>query len=146
MPAIHRMITINASVEKVFRFMTSPENWTCYVTGLTRVENFSTEAVNQGTTYTWEYRMMGITMKGTGTVTEFRENEVFAMKMTGAMPVSEHYTFSQAGESTELIMKMNYELPGRVLEKIASSSFVEKINQKEARNILEKIKLFCEEL
>jgi ligand-binding SRPBCC domain-containing protein len=146
MVTIKRTIVINAPVAKVFNFMTDPDNWTRYVTSLNSVSNFSTETLEQGTTYSWEYRMLGVKMNGTGTVTELSKNAVFAMKMAGTMPVSEHYTFSPTGDATELAMEMTYELPVKILEKIASSSIVEKLNQKEAQNILEKIKVFCEEL
>lgn len=146
MATIKRTITIDAPVEKVFNFMTTPDNWTRYVNSLTNVGDFSSDALAPGTTFTWEYRMLGVKMHGTGTVTEFLKNRVFAMKMAGTVPVSEHYTFTPSGDATELAMAMTYELPAKVLEKIASSSIAEKLNQKEAQNVLEKIKVFCEDL
>ena len=146
MATIKRTIIINAPVEKVFSFMTTPDNWTRYVTSLTSVSDFSSEILEPGTTFIWEYRMLGVKMHGTGVVTDNMKNAVFGTKMAGTVPVSEHYTFTPSGDDTELAIEITYELPAKVLEKIANSSIVEKLNQKEALNILEKIKVFCEEL
>ena len=35
-------------------------------------------------------------------------------------------------------------MPGKVLEKIASSALAEKLNKREVENVLAKIKIFCE--
>lgn len=146
MATIKRTIMIDAPVEKVFSFMTTPDNWTRYITSLTSVGNLSSETLEPGTTFTWEYRMLGVKMHGTGTITDNVKNAVFGTKMAGTVPVREHYTFTPSGNATELAMEITYELPAKVLEKIASSSLAEKLNQKEALNILEKIKVFCEEM
>ncbi len=145
MASIRRTIIINAPVEKVFSFMTTPGNWTRYVTSLSGVSNFSTEILEQGTTYTWEYRMLGVKMHGTGTITQYAKNTAFGMKMAGTIPINEQYRFTPSGNGTELAMEITYELPAKIFEKIASISVVEKLNQREAQNILEKIQLFCEE-
>lgn len=146
MPTIKEKITINAPVDKVFGFMTTPDNWTEYVTSLTNVSDISSAGLEPGTTFTWEYRMLGVKLSGTGTITDNAKNAVFGMKMTGAVPISEYYIFTPSGDDTELAIEITYELPGKVLEKIANSRIVEKLNQREAINVLEKIKLFCEEL
>ena len=146
MATIKEKITINAPVDKVFGFMTSPENWTKYVTSLTNVSDFSSAGLEHGTTFTWEYRMLGVKLSGTGIITDNAKNRAFGMKMTGAVPMSEYYTFAHSGDNTDLTVEINYELPGKVLEKIANSRIVEKLNQREAMNVLEKIKVLCEEL
>src|SRR6266704_6890903 len=146
MATITEKITINAPVGKVFGFVTSPGNWTEYVTSLTNVSDISSAGLEPGTTFTWEYRMLGVKLNGTGSVTDNAKNSAFGMKMTGTVPISEYYTFAPAGNGTELSIKVTYELPGKVLEKIANSRVVEKLNQREALNVLEKIKVFCEEM
>ena len=146
MATIKEKITINAPVEKVFGFVTSPDNWTEYVTSLTNVSDLSSAGLEPGTTFTWEYRMLGVKLSGKGSVTENMKNSAFGMKMTGAVPMSEHYTFTPSGSATELAIEITYEMPGKVLEKIANSRIVEKLNQREAMNVLEKIKVFCEEM
>lgn len=69
MANITRTIVIKAPVEKVFGFVTYPDNWTKYVTSLVDVRDVSSKGVEKGTTFAWQYRMLGINFGGKGTVT-----------------------------------------------------------------------------
>ena len=144
MPTINDSIRINAPVDKVFDYVTSPENWTQYVSSLTDVTNISSPGLEPGTTFTWEYKMLGIRLHGTGAVTENVANQSFAMRMESAVPFREHYRFIPVDSGTELSVTIEYEMPNKVLETIASA-VAEKLNRREAQNILDKIKTLVEE-
>jgi len=144
MPSIEEKIIINAPLAKVFAFVTNPENWTEYVTSLTEVSDVSSPALEPGTTFSWEYRMLGVKLHGTGSVTENVHNAIFALRMEGATRIKEHYSFSAVDGATKLIARIEYKMPGQVLEKIASSALAEKLNRREVENVLAKIKIFCE--
>ncbi len=147
MATITRKVSINAPVEKVFQFVTSPDNWTKYVTSLTDVSDISSRAVEAGTTFVWEYRMLGMNFRGKGQVTENVRNKSFAMRMEGNFPIQENYSFASAnGGRTDMTIEIRYDIPGKILSTITKSSVVEKLNQKEADGVLEKIKTFCEEM
>ena len=60
--------------------------------------------------------------------------------------MTEKYAMREVDGVTVLGVTINYQMPGKVLEKIANSSLVEKLNLREADNILAKVKLLCEEL
>lgn len=147
MARITKKITINSPVEKVFQFVTSPDNWTKYVTSLTNVHDISSQNVEPGTTFSWEYRMLGMTFGGKGRVTENVKNSKFGMKMEGGFPIQEDYVFTSAdGKGTDLTVEISYDIPGRIMSTVSKSSVVEKLNQKEADGVLDKIKTLCEEL
>ncbi|HEY6873019.1 MAG TPA: SRPBCC family protein [Geobacteraceae bacterium] len=146
MPTIEQKIMINAPLAKVYSFITNASNWTEYVASLTEVSNVSSPGLEPGTTFDWEYRMMGVKLSGTGRVTENEFRKSFAMRMEGTIPMTEHYTLREQDGATELAIRIEYQMPGRVLEKIANSKLVEKLNQREGENVLEKIRLLCEEL
>ena len=146
MAVIREKIVINAPLEKVFGFLTTPENWTRYVTSLTEVSELSSEKIEPGTSFSWEYRMLGVKLHGTGSVTELEVNRLFGLRMGGSIPIAEHYTFAEVTAGTELAVEISYEMPWKVLELVANSSIVERLNQKEAISVLEKIKMLCEEL
>ncbi len=146
MASIIRKITIGAPIEKVFSFVTEPENWTKYVTSLMDVRDLTSRAVEKGTTFTWKYRMLGMDFGGKGTVTENVQNEKFGMKMEGGFPITENYAFRKVDGGTELTVEVIYETPGRIMQAVSKSGLVEKLNQKEADAVLEKIKILCEEL
>ena len=146
MPIIEQKITINAPLAKVYNFVTTASNWTEYVTSLTEVSNVSSPGLEPGTTFDWEYRMLGVKLSGTGRVTENEFQKSFGMRMEGTIPMSEHYTLREQDGVTELAIRIDYQMPGKVLEKIANSKLVEKLNKREGENVLGKIKLLCEEL
>ncbi len=146
MARISKKININSSVDKVFQFVTSPDNWTKYVTSLTNVRDISSQKAEPGTTFSWEYRMLGMTFGGKGKVTENVKNSKFGMKMEGGFPIQENYTFTPANGGTDLTVEISYDIPGKIMKTISKSSVVEKLNQKEADGVLEKIKTLCEEL
>ena len=144
MAKIIKKIVINAPAEKVFGFVTSPDNWTRYVTSLTDVRDISSMKVEAGTIFKWTYRMLGINFHGRGHVTENVKNKRFGLKMEGSMPIIETYIFTPVDGGTELSVEIQYEMPGKIMGTIANKGLIEKINKKEADAVLGKIKLFCE--
>ena len=145
MATITRKIKINAPLEKVFQFVVSPDNWTKYVTSLVDVRDMSSPTVEKGSTFVWKYRMLGMDFGGKGTVTENVKNEKFGMKMEGGFPIMENYGFQSFDGGTELTVEVIYETPSKIMQAVSKSGLVEKLNQKEADGVLEKIKILCEE-
>ncbi len=145
MATITRKIKIGAPVERVFQFVVSPDNWTKYVTSLVDVRDVSSPKVEKGTTFTWKYRMLGMDFGGKGTVTENVSNEKFGMKMEGGFPITENYGFQKVDGGMELTVQVIYETPSRIMQAVSKTGLVEKLNQKEADAVLEKIKIMCEE-
>jgi len=145
MAKVSKKISINAPVSKVFNFITSPDNWTKYVTSLVDVKDVSSDDVKPGTTFRWTYRMLGMNFHGKGQVTENIRNKKFGMKMEGSFPITETYNFNSDDKGTELSVEVEYEMPGKIMSVVANKGLVEKINKKEAENVLDKIKLLCEE-
>ena len=146
MANVEKKVVIKAPVAKVFGFVTNPENWTTYVTSLVDVRNVSSQTAEKGTTFNWTYRMLGMNFHGRGIVTENTKNKRFGLKMEGSFPITESYAFSQTDEGTELSIEVQYEMPGKIMNVVAKKGLVEKINKKESENVLNKIKLLCEEM
>ena len=128
--------------------MTSPVNWTRYVTSLTDVRDISSPTVESGTTFVWEYRMLGINFSGKGHVTENVKNSKFGMKMEGRFPIQESYIVHSIEWRRHGPCRRDQVRDPRKdsMSTVSKSSVVEKLNQKEADGVLEKIKTFCEEL
>jgi ligand-binding SRPBCC domain-containing protein len=139
-----KSIKINAPVERVFDYVTSPENWTTYVTSLVDVRNVSDESPRAGTTFEWTYRMLGLNFDGRGSVVEFEKNRKFAMAMEGSFPIRETFVFEEDSGVTTIRFDIKYDVPGKVLGVISNSSVVEKMNKKEAAAVLNKVKDICE--
>jgi hypothetical protein len=90
--------------------------------------------------------MMGMNFHGRGHVTENTKNKKFGLKMEGSFPITESYTFLPTEKGTELSIEVQYEMPGKIMSVVANKGLMEKINKKEADNVLSKIKLLCEAL
>lgn len=145
MPVISQSIEIKAPVGKVFDYVTSPENWTRYVTSLVDVTDLSEDSPKKGSTFSWVYKMMGIKFAGTGTVSNYEKDKSFGLLLEGKHTIKEAYEFADKGSgASELKINIEYEVPGGVLRVIANSSIVEKLNNIEAQQVLDKIKTFCE--
>lgn len=146
MAHVKRSIIIDSPVAKVFDFVTNPDNWTRYVTSLIDVRNVSNDVPVSGTTFKWVYRMLGMNFSGKGRVMDYDKNRKFIMRMEGAFPITETYLFSKEDNGTKLAVEIDYEVPGKVLGVVANRLAVEKMNQKEAAAVLEKVKALCEAL
>ncbi len=144
MAKIERKISINCAVEKVYAFVTDPGNWTKYVTSLVDVRDISSNDVAPGTTFKWTYRMLGINFHGKGQITENVRNKRFCMRLEGNFPIQETYIFSKSENGTELSVQIEYEVPGKIMTVVANKGIIERLNKKEAENVLGKIKILCE--
>ena len=141
---VSKSVKINASVQKVFDYVTDPAHWTSFVTSLVDIRDLSNGLPEKGTTFQWTYRMLGINFEGNGNVVEYERNKKFGMEMDGAFPIRETYRFEHDTKTTVLSVDIEYEVPGKVLGVIANKLVVERVNMKEAEAVLKKIKAICE--
>ena len=141
---ISMSIKINAPLQKVFTYVTTPENWPRFVTSLVDIRNLSTKSVRAGTKFEWTYRMLGVNLEGKGKVIEYTQDKYFSMEMGGAFPMREVYHFKGNSKVTTLELELQYEVPGKVLGAIANRLVVEKLNKKEAAAVIKKVKDLCE--
>jgi anaerobic magnesium-protoporphyrin IX monomethyl ester cyclase len=137
-------IKIKTPIRKVFNYVTSPENWTRFVTSLVDIRNVSSNALKAGTTFEWTYRMLGVNFDGKGRVIEYQKDKKFVMEMKGAFPIREVYHFKSERKATVLKLEIQYEIPGKLLGVIANRLVIEKLNKKEAAAVIKKVKDLCE--
>lgn len=144
MSEIKQSIVINAPVSKVFEFVTNPANWPRYVTNLMDVKDMSPDIPAKGSTFTYQYKIMGFKVEGKGTVTENVKDKSFVLSFESVVPIKESYDFVDRGNgTTEFFFNLQYEVPGQILA-VANKLLIEKLNTIEAKNVLQKIKAECE--
>lgn len=144
MSEIKQSIVINAPVSKVFEFVTNPANWPRYVTNLMDVKDMSPDIPAKGSTFTYQYKIMGFKVEGKGTVTENIKDKSFVLSFESVVPIKENYDFVDRGNgTTEFFFNLQYEVPGQILA-VANKLLIEKLNTIEAKNVLQKIKAECE--
>lgn len=79
MPEIKQSIVIKAPVSKVFELVTDPTNWPRYVTNLVDVKDMSPDIPARGSTFTYQYKIMGMKFEGKGTVIENVADKSFGL-------------------------------------------------------------------
>ncbi len=145
MSTVSKSVVIMAPVSKVFAIVTNPDNWIRYVTNLVDVTNRSPDLPAKGATFDWEYKMVGIKLHGSGSVVENRKDTNFGLLMEGKFPIRETYVFKDLGDSTtELKVTVEFELPGEILKMFENTGLMTKMNELEAKSVLEKIQALCE--
>lgn len=144
MSIIKQSVVIEAPVSKVFEFVTNPANWPRYVTNLMDVKDMSPDIPAKGSTFTYQYKMMGFNFEGKGSIAENVKDKSFSLSFESVVPIKESYDFVDMGDgTTEFFFTLEYEVPGKLLA-IANTLLIEKLSVIETKNILEKIKVECE--
>lgn len=145
MTTISRSVKINAPVGRVFNVVTTPDNWTKYVTSLVAVNHLSKDAPAMGSRFRWEYKMMGVRFNGNGEVTENVRNKRFGLSMKGKATISEGYDFIRNEDgTTTLKILIEHDMHSDLLNKVMDNALIRKLNNIESGNVLKKIKAMCE--
>lgn len=138
MRSIHRSIDIDAPVERVFEFVTDPNNLPGVWPNLQTVRNV--EAKDGGVRdYDWEYKMAGIHFHGHAHATVESPNEYLEVKNDGGIPSTFHWHCEPKGGGTCLLLDVDYRLPVAVIGKLAEAA-IAKINERDADRLLSNIK------
>jgi uncharacterized membrane protein len=88
--------------------------------------------------------MMGVKFDGTSEYLEVVPNQRMNVKNTGGIPSTFDYRYVDDGGKTRVTMVVDYEVPGKLLGKIADRLVVERVNANAAENVLANLKAICE--
>jgi carbon monoxide dehydrogenase subunit G len=124
MAKVERSIIINAPVEKVFSYISDPNNELEAIPSITDVRDIKGEGVGQR--WSWSYKMVGITFKGESEVIESIPNQRHVHKSTGGIASTWTYTFSPEDGGTRLGVMVEYTVPVPVLGKVGERMVLQK--------------------
>ncbi len=138
MATVNKSITINAPIEKVFKYTTDqtnlPEIWPSLV------ENEVIERLpNGGTKSRSIYKMAGIRFDITSEVTEFIPNQRAVSRTKGGVEAEIIWEYQSEGEATKVTFRGEYTVPIPLLGKLAEA-FIVKQNENEAETLLANLK------
>ena len=143
MPRISQKITINAPVEKVFEYISNPENtleWWPNVTGL---RDMTGSGENQS--WTFDYKMMGLHFASKAKVTRSRLNTERRVESKGGMEANWDWYFNRVDGGTQLRWVIDYTIPIPVLGKVGELFMIQR-NKRVARFAMTSIKRRMEAL
>lgn len=142
MASVSESIRIERPVEAVFEFLDDPRNHAeitpslASVSGIERLEN-------GGKRVEHTYEMVGISLSGVLTERVHEENERMVFEMDGDLTGEIEITFEGDDETTTVIYSAEYDLPGRVLSKLAAP-LVRRYNERELSRTLANLRVRLE--
>ncbi|MCX7793894.1 MAG: radical SAM protein [Thermodesulfovibrionales bacterium] len=133
---------INRPVEEVFEYVSNPENWPSFVSGLEDIKSPS-RRLRKGDTFEWTFNVRGITLRGKGKVMEFINKKIIILQMYRLLPIKEVITFQGFEDKTTLSIDIGYERPGKILSFLFRVT-IDILNIRQLHLILNNIKTILE--
>ncbi len=138
MATVNKSITINAPIEKVFKYTAEPSNLPEIWPSL--VENKVVERLpNGGTKAQFVYKMAGMRFEGISIDTEFIPNQRVVSKTEGGVESEIIWEYQSEGEATKVTFSAEYTVPIPLIGKLAEA-FIVKLNENEAETLLANLK------
>ncbi|HXY74341.1 MAG TPA: SRPBCC family protein [Dehalococcoidales bacterium] len=141
--SITREITINASRETVYDFLFKPDNLVKVWPSLLDVSN---ERLLPSGLYefNYQYRMGGISLRGTGRHIDAARNSWLTTQITGSADCKFTWTLRNLDKNTRLFLTLEYAIPNAVLKWLAEGS-IWAMNEREADVVMNNIKELLDE-
>lgn len=142
MAHIEKSVVVDAPLADVFRYANTlgkTSEWFPL-----EVRNPNKELAEKGAKYDWSYSMVGVKFDGVTEYTDVVTNERVRLKTTGGIPSQWEYRYSSDGTRTRVEVTVDYDVPGKVLGKIADKLVVERINASTVEHALANLKAICE--
>ena len=139
MAKLTKSITINAPVEKVFKYVEEPTNLPKFWPSMVEVSDVKRSG-DQVRTFNWVYKMAGLKVDGNTEITERIPNQKTVSVSTGGTIVS---NYAPEGQGTKVTVDADYKIPGALLGKLAEPLVI-RINERESETLLENLKTIME--
>jgi len=137
-----KSIEINAPVDRVYEFMTTPTNLPSIWPSLLAVANVERRA--DGTnSFDWTYKMAGMHFHGHTRPLEVKQNQLVVMRSDEGIPNTFRWTYQPKGAGTLLTVEVEYSMPTPILGPIAEV-VVAKKNDRELDTLLSNAKATLE--
>jgi uncharacterized membrane protein len=138
MATVSKSITINAPIEKVFKYITEPGNLPEIWPSL--IESEVVERLPDGGNRTkYVYKMAGMRLEGTSEDIEFIPNQRVVTLTKGGAEGEIIWEYQSEGEGTKVTFSSEYTVPIPLLGKLAET-FIVKQNENEAETMLANLK------
>lgn len=142
MRKLSKTIDINAPVDRVYEFLTTPTNLPTIWPSMVGVANVERKA--DGThSFDWTYKMAGLHFHGRSRPIEVKQNKLVVMKNEEGIPSTFYWRYEANGAGTRLTLDVEYDIPTPVLGRIAEA-VVAKMNEHELDAMLDNAKAAIE--
>lgn len=143
---IKKSIYIDRPIDEVYQFAIDPTNWFQWYVGLSEPENLVGKG-ETGTAVDLKYTMLGMHFPLKVEVLDTSKNgDSYSWKgsVKGAITSQQFWTYVPEGEGVEISLDMNYELPGKLIGKVANTLIIKKLMDNSMEQTLNNLKAVCE--
>ena len=120
MPIIGEAITVLASVDKVFSYLSDPNNLPEFWPSLVKIMDVH-PLPDGGYGAKYEYKMVGRLFKGSGEYADIIPNKSFAIRTKGGIHSVLKWTFRTRDNRTRITLTVDYKIPIPLLGKITET-------------------------
>ncbi len=142
MATLKASITINAPVEKVFAYLSDPNNLPKVWPNLVEVKDVQ-PAPAGGYNFSWVYKMAGMRFDGASETVEQIPNQRTVTRSTKGIESHFVWTYEPENGGTKLTVEIEYKVPVPLLGNLAEALIV-KQNEQEAATLLANLKIKME--
>ena len=122
-------ITIKSPVEKIFNYISEPENQPEIWPSLMEIKDVE-RLPNGNTKNRWVYKMAGVRFEGTSESVEYVTNRRIVSKTKGGVESTQTWIFQPEGNETKVTFEVEYTIPVPILGKLAEAIII-KMNEHE---------------
>ena len=138
MEIIGEAVTINAPVEKIFNYISTPNNLPEFWSSL--VEVTDVQPLPKGGYKTrYVYKMAGVRFRGTGEYTEIVTNKFLVIVTKDGISSILTWAFRSQANRTRVTLTVKYKMPIPLLGKLAEA-VIKKMNEQELAFMLANLK------
>jgi uncharacterized membrane protein len=138
MAKLQKSITINAPVEKVFAYLSDPNNLPEIWPSMVEIKNVQ-PAPPGGYNFGWVYKMAGMRFEGASETVEEIPNQRTVTKSTKGIESHFVWTYAPENGGTKVTVDIEYKVPVPLLGKLAEA-FIIKQNDQEGDTLLSNLK------
>ncbi len=134
MAKVEKEVTVNASIEKIFSYISEPSNLPEFWPSLMEIKDVQS-LPNGGYSARWVYKMVGMRFEGTAEYTKMVPNKFFVIETKSGIASMITWTVRSQKNLTRVTLTIEYKIPIPLLGKLAEAIIV-KMNDQEGDLIM----------
>ena len=138
MTKVEKEVTVNASIEKIFSYISEPSNMPEFWPSLMEIKDIQA-LPNGGYSLRWVYKMVGMRFEGKGEYTKIVPNQYFVVETRGGIKSTITWTFRSKENRTRVTLTIEYKVPIPLLGKLAEAIIV-KMNDQDCDLIMSNLR------
>ena len=138
MEKIRKYAFIEALPTKIFGYLTEAAHLTEVWPSLVEVSKVETKP-DGAHSFDWTYKMAGLKFHGHAETVEVQRDRLRLVRNTSGIPSTFRWTFEPRDNGTDLALEVEYEMPGKLLGRLAAP-FLRRVNERDADTLIHNLK------